>query len=58
MIAKFPPLISVKGIRSFLGHTGFYPRFVKNFSKIANPLCKLLEKDNMFMFDDACIKAF
>ena len=36
---------TVKGIRSFLGHAGFYRRFITDFSKIARPLCRLLEKD-------------
>ena len=34
---------TVKGVRSFLGHAGFYRRFIKDFSKIARPLCRLLE---------------
>ena len=37
-IEKLPPLSSMKGIRSFLGHVEFYRRFVKDFSKIAKPL--------------------
>ena len=52
-----PPAI-VKGIRSFLGHAGFYRRFIKNFSKISRPLCKLLEKDAKFEFDESCRSAF
>ena len=52
-----PPTI-VKGIRSFLGHAGFYRRFLKNFSKISRPLCRLLEKDTKFCFDEFCHKAF
>nr|XP_016436399.1 PREDICTED: uncharacterized protein LOC107762545 [Nicotiana tabacum] len=55
-VAKLPPAISVKGIQSFLGHIGFYRRFIKDFSKI--PLCKFLEKDVTFKFDEACLKAF
>ena len=35
---------TVKGIRSFLGHAGFYRRFINDFSKISRPLYKLLEK--------------
>ncbi|GJR26329.1 reverse transcriptase domain-containing protein [Tanacetum coccineum] len=57
IISKLPPP-NVKGIRSFLVHAGFYRRFIKDFSKIARPLTKLLEKDTPFEFDDECYKAF
>ncbi|GKA08779.1 reverse transcriptase domain-containing protein [Tanacetum coccineum] len=43
---------NIKCIRSFLGHVGFYRRFIKDFSKITRPLTKLLEKDTPFEFDD------
>ncbi|XP_070041936.1 uncharacterized protein [Nicotiana tomentosiformis] len=52
VIEKLSPPTSVKEIRSFLGHASFYRRFIKDFSKIANPLCKLLEKDLPFVFSD------
>nr|GEV60515.1 retrovirus-related Pol polyprotein from transposon 17.6 [Tanacetum cinerariifolium] len=58
VISKLPPPTNIKGIRSFLGHAGFYRRFIKDFSKIARPLTKLLEKDTPFKFDDECQKAF
>lgn len=58
VIAGFPPPICVKGVRSFLGHAGFYRRFTKDFSKISQPLCKLPEKEVKFVFDEACLKAF
>ncbi|XP_050104654.1 uncharacterized protein LOC126584261 [Malus sylvestris] len=49
---------TVKGVRSFLGHAGFYRRFIKNFSMITRPLCNLLAKDVAFHFDTACMDAF
>lgn len=58
VIDKLPPPTSVKGIRSFLGHAGFYRRFIKDFSKVAKPLCSLLEHDKPFHFDKECLQAF
>jgi len=58
VIEKLPLPISVKGVRSFLGHASFYRRFIKDFSKIAHPICKLLEKEMKFYFDEACMSAF
>ena len=52
------PPTTVKGIIIFLGHVGFYRRFIKDFSKIARPLCRLLEKDAKFEFDEACKSTF
>ncbi|XP_073061662.1 uncharacterized protein [Primulina eburnea] len=57
-IEKLPPPKNIKGIRSFLGHAGFYRRFIKDFSKITKPLCNLLEKESTFIFDDDCLQAF
>ncbi|GKA31651.1 reverse transcriptase domain-containing protein [Tanacetum coccineum] len=58
VISKHPPPTNIKGIRSFLGHSSFYRRFIKDFSKIARPLTKLLEKDTLFEFNDKCQNAF
>jgi hypothetical protein len=58
VIAKLPPPITVKGVRSFLGHAGFYRRFIQDFSKIARPMTLLLEKETPFVFSDECIEAF
>ena len=57
-IEKLPPPINVKAIHSFLEHAGFYRRFIKDFSKIIKPLCKLLEKDKPFDFNVDCLQAF
>ncbi|GKB37224.1 reverse transcriptase domain-containing protein [Tanacetum coccineum] len=55
---KLPLPTNIKGVKSFLGHASFYRRFIKDFSKIARPLTKLLEKDTPFEFNDECQKAF
>ena len=58
LISNLPLPKTVKNIRSFLGHAGFYRRFIKNFSKIAAPLCNLLSKDVPFVFNEPCLQAF
>nr|GEY13122.1 reverse transcriptase domain-containing protein [Tanacetum cinerariifolium] len=58
VIAKLPHPTNVKGIRSFLGHAGFYQRFIKDFSKIAWPMTRLLEKDTPFFFSKESVEAF
>ena len=58
VIEQLPPPTNVKGVRSFLGHAGFYRRFIKDFSRIARPLTNLLAKDAPFNFDEQCLMAF
>nr|GFA22790.1 DNA-directed DNA polymerase [Tanacetum cinerariifolium] len=58
VISKLPHPTTIKGIRSFLGHAGFYRRFIKDFSKIARPMIRLLEKDTPFIFSQECVDAF
>nr|GFC74944.1 reverse transcriptase domain-containing protein [Tanacetum cinerariifolium] len=58
VISKLPHSTTVKGIRSFLGHAGFYRRFIKDFSKISRPMTHLLEKNSPFIFSNECIQAF
>ncbi|GKA83050.1 reverse transcriptase domain-containing protein [Tanacetum coccineum] len=58
VIGKLPHPTTVKGIRSFLGHAGFYRRFIKDFSKISRPTTHLLEKNTPFIFSEECIQAF
>ncbi|GJW38422.1 reverse transcriptase domain-containing protein [Tanacetum coccineum] len=58
VIAKLPYPTTVKGVQSFLGHAGFYRRFIKDFSKISRPMTHLLEKNTPFIFSDECIQAF
>src|SRR4051812_42353112 len=57
-IERMPYPRDIKGIRSFLGHAGFYRRFIKDFSKTSRPLTNLLQKDAPFVFDEDCKEAF
>ena len=58
VMKSLPPPKTTKDIRSFLGHAGFYRRFIKDFSKISRPLCNLLQKEVDFVFDEECMRAF
>ena len=58
LISKLLSPTNVKTVRKFLGHAGFYRRFIRDFSKIAKPLYKLLEKDAKFEWDVECQERF
>jgi hypothetical protein len=50
--------MSVTQIQSFLRLTGYYHRFILNFSNIVKPVTKLLEKDVKFKWSPQCEEAF
>ena len=58
LIAKLSSPTTVKGVRQFLGHVGFYGRFIQDFSKLSRPLCELLAEDAKFVWDERCQKSF
>ena len=58
LISHLPTPKSVKDIISFLGHAGFYRRFIKDFSTISRPLSNLLSKDTIFEWTEKCEIAF
>ena len=57
LISKLPSPTNVKTLKQFLGHPGFYKRFIKDFSKITKLLYKLLKKDAKFVWDEDCHKS-
>ncbi|XP_024010715.1 uncharacterized protein LOC112086184 [Eutrema salsugineum] len=58
VMTSLQPPTNVKGIRSFLGHAGFYRRFIKGFFEISRPFTRLLCKRTNFELDDECLAAF
>ena len=57
-VANWIPPSTIKGVREFLGFTGYYRRFVPDYSTVAQPLVRLLGKDCKFEWTDACQDAF
>ena len=53
-VANWIPPSTIKGVREFLGFTGYYRRFVPDYSTVAQPLVRLLGKDCKFKWTDAC----
>ena len=58
LITNMPTPKIVKDVRPFLGHVGFYRRFIKDFSFISRPMCNLLTNDTPFEWTQACQEAF
>lgn len=51
-VKNFPIPRNLKNVRQFLGLTGYYRRFISNFSAIAKPLSNFLKKDNKFIWNE------
>ncbi|KAM1362954.1 hypothetical protein ACFX2H_027715 [Malus domestica] len=58
LVSSLPIPTTVREVRSFFGHAVFYCRFMKDFSMISRPLCRLLQKDVTFDMNEECVVAF
>jgi hypothetical protein len=54
----FPAQKTVTNVRSFLGLTGYYQKYIRGYSRIASPLFELTKKDMAFVWDQNCQRAF
>ncbi|XP_075110421.1 putative mitochondrial protein AtMg00860 [Nicotiana tabacum] len=57
-VQKWPRPTSPTEIRNFLGLAGYYRRFVQDFSRIASPLTKLIQKNAKFQWTEECEQSF
>ncbi|XP_054806295.1 uncharacterized mitochondrial protein AtMg00860-like [Prosopis cineraria] len=57
-VLKWESPTSVTEIRSFLGLTGYYQRFIQRCSQIASPLTRLTRKDQPYVWTNKCELAF
>ncbi|XP_068305092.1 uncharacterized protein [Pyrus communis] len=58
LVSSLPLPTTVREVRSVLGHAGFCCRFMKDFSMVSRPLCRLLQKDVTFDMNEECVTAF
>ncbi|GFU09251.1 retrovirus-related Pol polyprotein from transposon 17.6 [Trichonephila clavipes] len=57
-VRKFPEPTTIKQVQSFLGLTGYFRKYIKDYSKIAKPLCDLTRKENLFVLGAQQKEAF
>jgi hypothetical protein len=57
-VLRFPTPKNVTGVRSFLGLTSYYRKYIKGYSNLAGPLFELTRKDIVFAWTVNCEQAY
>ncbi len=57
-VRQFPAPTAITNVRSFLGLTGYYRKYIKGYSRVAGPLFELTKKDVVFVWNQECQRAF
>jgi len=57
-ILHFPTPKTVTSVKSFLGLTGYYRKYIRGYSRLAGPLFELTRKDVAFVWDVGCQQAY
>jgi hypothetical protein len=58
VICDLPVPTTQKDVHNFLGHAGYYHRFIENFTKITYPIFQLLTKSMKLSWNEQCQTAF
>jgi hypothetical protein len=58
VVLHFPTSRTVTSVRSFLGLTGYYRKYIRGYSRLASPLFELTRKDVAFVWDVGCQEAY
>ncbi len=58
VVLRFPEPNTVTNVRSFLGLTGYYRKYIREYSRLASPLFELTKKDVQFVWNQDCQRAF
>jgi len=57
-VLRFPEPKTITNVRSFLGLTGYYRKYIRGYSRMASPLFELTKKDVAFVWNQNCQRAF
>ncbi len=57
-VLEKPKPTNIREVKGFLGFAGFYRKFIQSFSRVAEPLLRLMKKDSKFVWGEEQEAAF